>query len=160
MTQSGRSMSFSRWQELVVTELAPAHHSRENSQRSLTTHRFTLTFLSRSSLWVSRVLRKKSRTLSFYLCKNVFICINTVPIWIRIKAHTHPAMATFHCEPMQMIKCVRLDMTPFPFVMVLCKWHIKSPRTINLWPQHFLRHVAALLFILQFALLWFIFLSV
>lgn len=43
MNQSGRSMSFRRWQELVVTELTPAHHSRENSQRSLTTHMFTLT---------------------------------------------------------------------------------------------------------------------
>lgn len=50
MTQSGSSMSFRRWQELVVTELAPAHHSRENNQRSLTTHRFTVTFFSRSSL--------------------------------------------------------------------------------------------------------------
>lgn len=50
MTQSGRSTSFRRWQELVVTELAPAHHSRENSQRSLTTHRFTVTLFSRSSL--------------------------------------------------------------------------------------------------------------
>uniref|UniRef100_A0A3Q1K0V6 Uncharacterized protein n=1 Tax=Anabas testudineus TaxID=64144 RepID=A0A3Q1K0V6_ANATE len=50
MTQSGRSMSFRRWQELVVTELAPAHHSRENSQRSLTVHRFTVIFFLRRSL--------------------------------------------------------------------------------------------------------------
>uniref|UniRef100_A0A3Q1I2H0 Uncharacterized protein n=1 Tax=Acanthochromis polyacanthus TaxID=80966 RepID=A0A3Q1I2H0_9TELE len=42
--------SFRRWQELVVTELAPTHHSRENSQRSLTTHRFTVTLFLRSSL--------------------------------------------------------------------------------------------------------------
>uniref|UniRef100_A0A8D0AIG0 Uncharacterized protein n=1 Tax=Sander lucioperca TaxID=283035 RepID=A0A8D0AIG0_SANLU len=48
INQSGWSMSFRRWQELVVTELAPAHHSREKSQRSLTTHRFTVTFLLRS----------------------------------------------------------------------------------------------------------------
>ena len=38
-------MSFRRWQELVVTELTPAHHSRENSQRSLTTHVFTVMFI-------------------------------------------------------------------------------------------------------------------
>uniref|UniRef100_A0A3B4V7A9 Uncharacterized protein n=1 Tax=Seriola dumerili TaxID=41447 RepID=A0A3B4V7A9_SERDU len=50
MIQSGLSMSFSRWQELVVTELAPAHHSRENSQRSLTTHRLTVIFLLRRFL--------------------------------------------------------------------------------------------------------------
>uniref|UniRef100_A0A8C6KCB1 Uncharacterized protein n=1 Tax=Nothobranchius furzeri TaxID=105023 RepID=A0A8C6KCB1_NOTFU len=50
MTQSGCSMSFRRWQELVVTELAPAHHSREKSHCSLTTHRFTDTFCLRSSL--------------------------------------------------------------------------------------------------------------
>uniref|UniRef100_A0A3Q3J8U1 Uncharacterized protein n=1 Tax=Monopterus albus TaxID=43700 RepID=A0A3Q3J8U1_MONAL len=50
MTQSGQSVSFRRWHEFVVTELAPAHHIRENSQRSLTTHRFTVTFLLRSSL--------------------------------------------------------------------------------------------------------------
>uniref|UniRef100_A0A668RH05 Uncharacterized protein n=1 Tax=Oreochromis aureus TaxID=47969 RepID=A0A668RH05_OREAU len=50
MTQSGRSISFRRWQALVVTELAPAHHSIENSQRSLTTYRFTVMFRLRRSL--------------------------------------------------------------------------------------------------------------
>uniref|UniRef100_A0A8C7ZAJ0 Uncharacterized protein n=1 Tax=Oryzias sinensis TaxID=183150 RepID=A0A8C7ZAJ0_9TELE len=38
----GCSTSFRRWQEFVVTELAPTHHSKENSQRSFTTHRFTV----------------------------------------------------------------------------------------------------------------------
>lgn len=51
MVQSGCSMSFRMLQELVVTELTPAHHIRENSQRSLTTHTFTVTFLLVSSLW-------------------------------------------------------------------------------------------------------------
>lgn len=50
MTQLGRSMSLRRWQELVVTELAPAHHSREKSQGSLTTHRLTVLLWLRSSL--------------------------------------------------------------------------------------------------------------
>lgn len=50
MAKSGLFMSLRRWQELVVTELTPAHHSRENSQRSLTTHRFTVTFILRSFL--------------------------------------------------------------------------------------------------------------
>uniref|UniRef100_A0A665TN73 Uncharacterized protein n=1 Tax=Echeneis naucrates TaxID=173247 RepID=A0A665TN73_ECHNA len=47
---SGWSTSLSRWQEFVVTELAPAHHSKENSQRSLTVHRLTETFFLRRSL--------------------------------------------------------------------------------------------------------------
>uniref|UniRef100_A0A3Q0RW68 Uncharacterized protein n=1 Tax=Amphilophus citrinellus TaxID=61819 RepID=A0A3Q0RW68_AMPCI len=48
--QKQRCWLVSLWQALVVTELAPAHHSRENSQRSLTTHRFTVTFCLRRSL--------------------------------------------------------------------------------------------------------------
>uniref|UniRef100_A0A672IAA8 Uncharacterized protein n=1 Tax=Salarias fasciatus TaxID=181472 RepID=A0A672IAA8_SALFA len=50
MVQSGRWTFLRRLQELVVTELAPAHHSREKSQRSLTTHRFTEMFSLRRSL--------------------------------------------------------------------------------------------------------------
>lgn len=43
-------MSFRRWQELVVTELAPTHHIKEKSQAWLTTHRFTVTLFFRSFL--------------------------------------------------------------------------------------------------------------
>uniref|UniRef100_A0A3B3XAV8 Secreted protein n=1 Tax=Poecilia mexicana TaxID=48701 RepID=A0A3B3XAV8_9TELE len=39
---SGCSILLNTWQLLVVTELTPAHHSRENIQRSLTTYMFTL----------------------------------------------------------------------------------------------------------------------
>lgn len=48
--QSGLDMFLKMWQALVVTELAPEHHSNEKSQRSFTTHRFTDTFFPRSSL--------------------------------------------------------------------------------------------------------------
>uniref|UniRef100_A0A8C9TCQ4 Uncharacterized protein n=1 Tax=Scleropages formosus TaxID=113540 RepID=A0A8C9TCQ4_SCLFO len=48
--QSGRSIFCKSWQALVVTESTPAHHSREKSQRSLTTHMFTVTFFLFSSL--------------------------------------------------------------------------------------------------------------
>uniref|UniRef100_A0A4W5NIZ8 Uncharacterized protein n=1 Tax=Hucho hucho TaxID=62062 RepID=A0A4W5NIZ8_9TELE len=48
--RSGWVMSCRREQALVVTELAPEHHSREKSHGSFTTHRFTDTFLFRSSL--------------------------------------------------------------------------------------------------------------
>uniref|UniRef100_A0A3P9NW96 Uncharacterized protein n=1 Tax=Poecilia reticulata TaxID=8081 RepID=A0A3P9NW96_POERE len=44
------SILLNTWQLLVVTELAPAHHSRENIQRSLTTYMFTLTPPFRRSL--------------------------------------------------------------------------------------------------------------
>uniref|UniRef100_A0A3B3CEH0 Uncharacterized protein n=1 Tax=Oryzias melastigma TaxID=30732 RepID=A0A3B3CEH0_ORYME len=55
MNQSGCSTSFRRWQEFVVTELAPAHHSRENSQRSFTTHRFTVILSAlKSCLFIQR----------------------------------------------------------------------------------------------------------
>uniref|UniRef100_A0A8C4VUT3 Uncharacterized protein n=1 Tax=Gopherus evgoodei TaxID=1825980 RepID=A0A8C4VUT3_9SAUR len=40
-SQRGRFISFSTWQALVVTEPAPAHHSTEKSQGSLTTYRLT-----------------------------------------------------------------------------------------------------------------------
>uniref|UniRef100_A0A3B5MJ10 Secreted protein n=1 Tax=Xiphophorus couchianus TaxID=32473 RepID=A0A3B5MJ10_9TELE len=50
MVQSGCSILLNTWQLLVVTELAPAHHSRENIQRSLTTCRFTLMPLFRRFL--------------------------------------------------------------------------------------------------------------
>lgn len=66
MSKSGLFMSLRRWQELVVTELAPAHHSRENSHRSLTTHRFTVTLLDRCFLSdmnvVFKIEPKKSET--------------------------------------------------------------------------------------------------
>uniref|UniRef100_A0A8C3HW01 Uncharacterized protein n=1 Tax=Chrysemys picta bellii TaxID=8478 RepID=A0A8C3HW01_CHRPI len=42
-SQRGRFISFSTWQALVVTEPAPAHHSTEKSQGSLTTYRLTET---------------------------------------------------------------------------------------------------------------------
>uniref|UniRef100_A0A8C7G8C1 Uncharacterized protein n=1 Tax=Oncorhynchus kisutch TaxID=8019 RepID=A0A8C7G8C1_ONCKI len=50
IVQSGWVMSCRREQALVVTELAPEHHSREKSHGSFTTHRFTDTFLLLSSL--------------------------------------------------------------------------------------------------------------
>ncbi len=70
--QSGLDMFLRMWQALVVTELAPEHQSNEKSQRSFTTHRFTDTFFSRSSLCSDRnnkCMSKEKRTnlLSIYL---------------------------------------------------------------------------------------------
>uniref|UniRef100_A0A3B5R7L4 Secreted protein n=1 Tax=Xiphophorus maculatus TaxID=8083 RepID=A0A3B5R7L4_XIPMA len=65
MVQSGCSILLNTWQLLVVTELAPAHHSRENIQRSLTTCRFTLMPLFRRFLSVSfQLALKVSRWIS------------------------------------------------------------------------------------------------
>uniref|UniRef100_A0A8C7R5M3 Uncharacterized protein n=1 Tax=Oncorhynchus mykiss TaxID=8022 RepID=A0A8C7R5M3_ONCMY len=52
-------MSCRREQALVVTELAPEHHSREKSHGSFTTHRFTDTFLLLSSLAHGNIQKHK-----------------------------------------------------------------------------------------------------
>lgn len=65
--QSGLDMSLKMWQALVVTELAPEHHRRENSHRSFTTHRFTVTFLLRSSLMNAHTQRySQSKAKSWF----------------------------------------------------------------------------------------------
>uniref|UniRef100_A0A8C8VJH4 Uncharacterized protein n=1 Tax=Pelusios castaneus TaxID=367368 RepID=A0A8C8VJH4_9SAUR len=51
-SQRGRFISFRTWQALVVTELAPAHHSTEKSQGSLTTYRLMETLSWR--YWLRR----------------------------------------------------------------------------------------------------------
>uniref|UniRef100_A0A3P9MML8 Uncharacterized protein n=1 Tax=Oryzias latipes TaxID=8090 RepID=A0A3P9MML8_ORYLA len=56
------STSFRRWQEFVVTELAPTHHSKENSQRSFTTHRFTVILSALSSLSDTHIISTKTFT--------------------------------------------------------------------------------------------------
>uniref|UniRef100_A0A3B1JXC4 Uncharacterized protein n=1 Tax=Astyanax mexicanus TaxID=7994 RepID=A0A3B1JXC4_ASTMX len=48
--QSGRDMSLKTWQVLVVTEVAPIHHTREKSQRSCTPQRLMETFSFRRFL--------------------------------------------------------------------------------------------------------------
>lgn len=65
-------MFLRMWQALVVTELAPEHHSNEKSQRSFTTHRFTDTFFFRSSLCREKKIKnlfqnKNEHKSSFYL---------------------------------------------------------------------------------------------
>lgn len=64
MNQSGCSTSFRRWQEFVVTELAPTHHSKENSQRSFTTHRFTVILSALSSLSDTHIISTKTFTFT------------------------------------------------------------------------------------------------
>lgn len=68
--QSGWDMSLKRWHVLVVTELAPAHHSNEKSQRSFTTHRLTV-----------MLLYVEKETILAHLKQKPFIFTSTVYIY-------------------------------------------------------------------------------
>uniref|UniRef100_A0A8C6WHH8 Uncharacterized protein n=1 Tax=Neogobius melanostomus TaxID=47308 RepID=A0A8C6WHH8_9GOBI len=75
MIQSGLLTSFSRWHALVVTELAPAHHSREKSHLSLTTHKFTSKLFSRSFLSDTRSNQNDKTVCPIALMQTVILTV-------------------------------------------------------------------------------------